>query len=708
MHFDCMRPAVPVMNKRLKVSQLDEFKNLFAPGRIGTLNLKNRIVMSAMGTRYCGIWGEVTETLIEWYRRRAQGGCALVITESTLAATAVDSLRLTTLQLRADDTCYIPGLARLAEAIHESGAKAGVQLSAGGGAQAKAGGWTPGFQTIQELPPVSPSGVPGLGRSEQPRILSEEEIENVIRLCGNSAFNVKQAGFDLVEIHAHGGYLISQFLSPYFNKRSDKYGGSFENRCRFLLEIVRSMRNATGPDFPIVVKYSIDDFLPDSWDVAQSRSLAKELEHEGVSGIGISSGVHGSKLPATPPYFFPPGVFLPFAEIIKQVVDIPVLVGGRLNTPQTAESVLDLGKADFIYEGRALIADPDWPRKASSGRTEEIRPCLACNECRQCIVELQSVRCTVNAAAGREREYDAIAPAAQSKKVLIAGGGPGGMEAARVAALRGHAVTLCEKNSRLGGLMRIGGIHNEQISEYCNWLIRTIEKLPVEILLRTEVSEALVEKMKPDVLIIATGGTFIKPEIPGFDRQNVFSAQDLYNLMSGLPVERNFYLKTLLPLAKKFISVAAVRRLLESNLIIKKRVAVIGGQFPGCSLALMLAMNGKSVTILEPSATVGRGMEKHAMTALQNEAAAGNVTILKSAKIAAIDDQGVLLSNGDGGQDLIEADSVIVALELAPGRNDLAEKLRDRIKEIYAIGDVKSFQRIRKAVSEGYVAAFRL
>lgn len=690
------------------MSSHNEFKMLFEPGKIGALEVKNRIVMSAMGTRFCGIWGEVTPTLIEWYRRRARGGCGLVIIEATMSATAIDPLRPLPCNLRADDTCYIAGWASLAEAIHDHGAKVGVQLSAGAGAQAESGPWMPGFQAIQDIKAVSPSGVPALGHTDHPRILTIEEIQKIVELCGDAAWNVKQAGIDLVEIAAHGGYLIAQFMSPYFNKRTDKYGGAFDNRCRLLLEIVAAMRKRVGPDFPLTVKYSIEDFLPGGWDMEQSKALAKKLEAAGVDAIGVSSGTHGAKVPAVPPYFHPAGVFIPYAEAIKSVVKIPVYVVGRLNDPKLAEQVLKDGKADFISQGRALIADPDWPKKVASGQVEEIRPCLACNECRHSVHEMRSVRCSVNAVAGRETDLGAITPAEVKKKVLVVGGGPAGMEAARVAALRGHKVILCERRRQLGGLMLLGGIHNEQITAFAEWLVARIKTLPVEVRLQTEVTAALVDEIKPDAVILAHGGTFVDLQVPGIDRDNVFSAQDLLKLMNGIPVKKGVLFSSLIPLASRAITAANVRRFLESNFPIKKNVAIIGGQFPGCSMAILLAHKGKNVVMIEESPAFGRNMEANTLTGLKTEIAAGNVKVLTSTRASEINDKGIIVIDDKGNKTLHEVETVVVALELAPSNSSLAAELKGKVQEVHTIGDAKSFRRIMKAVSEGYITAYNL
>ena len=691
-----------------------EFARLFEPGTIGTLELKNRIVMPPMGARCYGLWGEVTDTAIEWFRRRSAGGCGLVITGVAYGATAVDALRSSHNALRVDDSAYISGLSAMAEAIHEGGAKAGIQISPGAGAQAESGPWLPGHQADHAIVPVSPSGVPGVGHSlpgsilKQPRPLTIAEIRKIIELCGMSASNVKTAGFDLIEIHAHGGYLIAQFLSPYFNKRTDEYGGSLDNRCRFLMEIVAAMRQAVGPDFPLTVKFSIDDALPGGWDVKQSQALARKLEAAGIDGIVISSGAHGTRMPASPTYVYPRGIFLPLAQTIKEVVGIPVLVGGKLNDPHLAEKSLREGKADFICVGRALIADPDWPRKVARGQIEEIRPCLSCNECRQAGHRGQPIRCAVNAAAGRERRYDVIPPALVKKKVLIAGGGPAGLEAARVAASRGHHVILCEKRERLGGLMLLGGVHNEEITAFSEWLVREVRKLPVEIRIKTEVTSALVEKEKPDAVILAIGGSFVTPDVPGIDRDNVFSSKDMLAMMHGESLNKGILFRAMAPFAKHIVTPAVVRRLLSSDFPIKKSVAIIGGQFPGCSTALLLAEKGKQVTIIEESDLLGRDMEANTMAVLKAEIKAGNVKVLTSTRVSEINDAGVVVIDAKGDKTVHETETVIVALDLAPTTSTLAAELADKVNELYVIGDAKAFLRIKNAVEEGFVTAANL
>ncbi len=657
-----------------------DFENLFRPGKLGTLELKNRIVMLPMGTILCGEWGEVTQGLIDWYATRAKGGAGLVMVEVCMAETAVDPRRLLPCILRADDNCFIPGLACLADAVHENGAKIGIQLTAGGGAQASGGAWLPGLEGIQKVDQVSPSGVPAYGVAmhgtlQQPRVLSIEEIEKCIELCGDSARRVKRAGFDMIEIHAHEGYLIAQFMSPYFNKRTDKYGGSLEKRCRFLMEIVAAMKKATGPDFPIMVKYSIDEFIPGGRDVKESQAVAKMLEEAGVSGLSCSIGVYGSSVPPVPPYYVQRGSLLYMTEAIKEVVKIPVMAVGRLDEPELAEKALRDGKGDFIGLGRALIADPEWPLKVQEGRMDEIRKCLACNECRVTIHTPHPIRCAVNPLAGRESKYESIGKAETRKKVAVVGGGPAGMEAARTAALRGHQVVLFEAEAKLGGMLRFGCLppHKEILQSVPEYYERELNRLGAELKLGVKATPDLITAGNPDCVIVATGGVPFLPAIPGVDRSIAVNALD----------------------------VLAGRKETGEN------VVVAGGGAVGCEVANFLAQRNKRVTIVEMLDAVGQDMDSWVWVCLSAELAERNVKIVKSTKIEEITGEGVVLAGRNWNKTFLKADSVVLALGLKPS-NRLAEEIRGRVKSVRVIGDAQQPRRIQDAVYEGFLAAYNL
>lgn len=656
-----------------------KFEYLFKPGRFGSLELKNRIVMLPMGTVLCGVWGEVTHEIIDWYATRAKGGAGLIIIEVCMAATAIDPLRLISRILRADDDSYVPGLSCLADAVHENGAQIGIQLTAGGGAQSSGGPWMPGLQGVQKVDQVSPSGVPAYGVAmhgtvKQPRALTIEEIEKCVELCGDSARRVKRAGFDLIEIHAHEGYLIAQFMSPYFNKRTDKYGGSLENRCRFLLEIVAAMRRSVGPDFPLIVKYSIDEFIEGGRDIKESQTIAKILEEAGVSGLSCSIGVYGSKVPPVPPYYVQRGSLVYLTEAIKEVVKIPVMAVGRLDDPELAEKILRDGKGDFIGIGRGLIADPEWPLKVKSGRIEEIRKCIACNDCRIAIHTPHPIRCAVNPVAGRESKFAVMRAADVRKKVVVVGGGPAGMEAARVAALKGHQVVLFEAEKELGGMLKWGSVppHKEILGSISEYYSGELKRLGVKLRFGVEATSELIIKENPDSAFVATGGVVLMPDIPGIDKGMVMTALDV---LSGKKTGEN--------------------------------VIVAGGGAVGCEVANYLAQQDKKVTIVEMLDTVGLDMDSWIWVCLSSELAERNVRILKSTKIEEITDQGVLLIDKSWDRIVLRADNVVLALGLKR-KDSLKEELEGKVKEVRVIGDANLPRRIQEAIYEGFLAAYNL
>lgn len=653
------------------------FKHLFSPGKIGSLELKNRIVMAPMMTILSSVWGEVTGETIEWYARRAKGGAGLIIVEPCFVATAIDTIRPSARVLRADDNCFIPGLASLAEAVHENGAKIGIQLFPGAGAQAFLGsGFTPGCQGGI---PVSPSGVPAYGlfgswSLQRPRELAPKEIERCVELCGEGAERMQKAGFDLIEINAHEGWLIAQFLSPYFNKRQDKYGGSLESRCRFLLDIIDAMRKAVGPDFPISVKYSIDEFIEGGFHVEESQSIAKILEEAGINCISCSLGVMGSNIPPIPPYNFPPRSLDYLFEAIKASVHIPVLALFNLDDFSAAEQILSDCRADFIGVARGLVADPDWPRKVGKGRIGEIRKCIKCNACR-IIHNPHPIRCAVNAAAGRETKYDVIKPSLQKKKVIVVGGGPAGMEAARVAAIRGHKVILFEGSEKLGGMLRLASRppHKGILMNVPDYYSRELHRLGVILRLGRKASARLIFEEKPDAVIVARGGVPFIPDIAGVNKDIVMTA----------------------------IDVLAGKR--ETG----KDVTVAGGGLVGCEVSNFLGQQNKNVAMIEMLPTIGFDMEQYTLKILISELKDRNVNIFTSTQLSEVIDNGIVIVDKSGNRIVQKAETVVLALGMTKS-TELAEELEGRVEEIYTIGDARQPRKIREAISEGFITAYNL
>lgn len=684
------------------------YENLFKPGKIGKMEVKNRLVMPGMGIEMAGENGEVTDEIVNYYGRRARGGTGLITVEVGSTSTRIDPFRLFQHVMRFDDPKYIPGMKRLATAIKDGGARAGVQLTCGGGASDYGGPWDPKAKA-EDLQYISPSGIPPVGSTRKPRILTTEEVEKLVELAGMVAGYTKEAGFEFIEIHSHYGYLIAEFLSAHYNKRTDKYGGPLENRMRLLLEIFAAMRKTVGPDFPLAVKYSIDEYIEGGRGIQESQIIAKKLEEAGADALTVSAGVAGSKMPANPPYFFPKGCWVHLAQALKDVVKIPVIVPARLHDPALAEQVLRDGKADFIAIGRGVIADPDWPIKVQKGQVDDVRWCIDCNECRQnVIVRRKPLRCAVNPVAGREGQYDVIKPAETKRKVVVVGGGPSGMEAARVAALRGHDVTLFEKSKNLGGLMALASVHNEEISYFTKYMVGQMKKLPIKVRLQTEATPALIDELKPDAVILGIGGAFQEYKIPGIDRNNVFSSKNLLDLVNGIPLKKGALLTFLTTVGMPFINTSMIRKRLGSNFPIKKNVAVIGGQFAGCSLGLALGKAGKKVTIFEESDKYGNDVEAHTMIAFNTQVEKGNVKVLTSTKVKEITGKGVVAIGKDKKEELYPAETIIVAFDLLPTASKLEKELKGKVKQVYTVGDAKSFRRLMSATSEGFDAAYNL
>jgi 2,4-dienoyl-CoA reductase-like NADH-dependent reductase (Old Yellow Enzyme family)/thioredoxin reductase len=648
---------------------------LLQPGKIGTLKLANRIVMASMGTRLAGVWGEGNEATMEWYARRARGGTGLITVEATHVAAALFPVRGVVRMLRADDDCYCPGLFSLTEAVHEAGAKIGIQLSVGRAASTGSL-WMPGLGDIQEMAGMAPSAVTFPG-GITPREMTLEEVKKTVTLFGKAAERVKKVGFDAIELHAHFHSIPGCFLSPLFNKRTDEYGGNSENRLRFILEIIGSMRKRVGPGFPLMVKYSIDEFVSGGRDLRDGLTIARRLEEEGVDGIVVSQGQAGSKQIPYAPLYWPEGYMVPLAEALKKAVKIPVIVGGRLGDPACAERVLEEGKADFISMGRPLIADPDLPRKLKEGHGRAIRRCVADNWCFE-IFGKAEMRCSLNAAAGRELRYGDIKRADRTKKVVVVGAGPAGMEAARVAGLRGHNVLVYEKSNRLGGgelTLAAAAPHKEVFETVSDYYAEAFSELPnVRVVLGTEATPDMILRENPEAVIIATGGRSLIPRIPGVERKNVVTAFD----------------------------VLAGRVKIEG-----KTVVVCGGNAVGSETADFLAKGKNSVTLVEMLNTIGQDIEPACLSALKEELVQGQVNIMTGKKVVAITDEGVIIEDDKGKQTALKADIAVLALGVE-SVNELAGELTGKVKELYTTGDARKPAKIHDAVADAFVLAFNL
>jgi len=628
---------------------------LFEPIKIGIMELKNRIVMPPMGTNFASDDGFVTKRLVNYHVERAKGGVGLIIVEGAyVESRGKGSIR----QLAVDHDDKISGLKKLAAAIQANGAQAALQLFHGGRQSSS---------LIIGTQPVSASEVFCRLTRETPRALTVEEIQDVIAAFAEGARRTETAGFDAVEIHGAHGYLINQFLSPLTNKRTDKYGGDVKGRTRFLLEILELTRDKVGSDYPILCRINGDDYIEGGLTLEETKKIAQMLEAAGVDILHISGGIYDSPVPVTTgPMSLPRGHMVHLAAGIKKVVDVPVIAVGRINDPELAEKILKEEKADLVSMGRALLADPELPKKAAAGTLDDIRRCTACDECIARLFFNENIACSVNAALGKEEEYR-IRKAEVPKKVLIVGGGPAGMEAARVSALRGHEVVLYEKSGRLGGQLNLAVVppYKEEMKNVALYLESQIRKLGVKVVLGKEVTPLLVEKIKPDMVFIATGSVPTVPEILGVAGDHVVTAYDL----------------------------------LAGTASVKERVVVVGGGMVGAETAEFLAEKGQKVTILEMLRRIGMDMVPMTILMLYKRLKKLGVAMITNAKVEEITEDGVVYEK-DGVKQTAEADSVVLAVGSKPNIS-LMKALEGKVAEIYAIGNAKEPGNVLEAIHEG-------
>ncbi len=684
------------------------FEKLMEPANIGSVKTRNRIIKTGAGML---MWNEdeleINQKVLAFYEGLARGGVGLLIVESP-TVDYPNGVRWRQ-RFRIDDDKYIKGLSALPNIIHKYNCPTFMQMNHDGPWQIKLG-----FEPNPPSPgpPIAASPVSFKSdndfHNEVPHELTIEEIEEIIDKFASAAVRGEKAGFDGVDINAASSHLLHNFLSPFWNRRHDKYGGSRENRARFVTSIIKEIKKRLGQDFPVSVCINGIEIgqvvgINDSHLLTpeESRLTARLLQEAGADAIQIRSqwlGYHVSAYlpdllfypePPIPLQSFPAdynckykgaGANINFAEATKRVVSVPVITVGRLD-PILGERYLREGKADFIGMTRRLIADPDLPNKVAEGRLDDIAPCTACENC------LGSGRCRVNALLGAG--INTLDKSKKPKKVMVVGGGPAGMEAARVAALRGHDVTLYEKSGKLGGLLPVASLVKgpipEDIPALIRYLVTQIKKLGVKINLNTEVNSALVEEVKPDVVVLATGGLTIIPEITGIDNKKVISNSRLHRMLK-------FFLK--------FLGIKTLRWLSMLWMPVGKRVVIIGGGIQGCQLGEFLTERGRKVTIVDSAEFLGTGMVDALMGNLFIWFRKKGVIMMPGVKDMEITESGLRLTNSRGVNEVIVADSIIPAVELAPNTG-LLEGLEGKVPEIYAIGDCREPNLIADAIADG-------
>lgn len=640
------------------------FEHLFQPGNIGKLKLKNRLIKAPTDVHLGSHDGSVNERLIRYYREEARGGLGLIIVE--FAYVDHKASQSTSCQLCVADNEYVAGLSLLSQAIQAEGAKAALQIAHAGRQK---------FLGVQPI--KAPSAIPWeqlyaeYGPAAMPQALTFEEIQEIIEAFGAAAQRVVKAGFDMLEVHAAHGYLLTNFLSPRTNKRTDWYGGSLENRMRFLLEIVSKVRQKIGPDFPLSVRLSGTEYEPDGIMIEESVETAKALEKLGVNAIHVSGGIHHRLVREIAPMGIPRGNQIWAAEAVKKAVKIPVIASGSINIPELAEETIAKGKADFISMGRPIIADPHWANKAREGRPEDIVICIRCNECLDRGAHLmRALPCTVNPTFGREDEL-AITPAPHPRKVAIIGGGPAGMEAARVCTLRGHNVTVFEKRE-LGGALLEASVPDfkDELKRLLKYYTTQMNKLKVKVV-KEEATLATIKKGGFDAVIVATGATPMKPKIAGIDKPNVSHVIDVFRGTAKLG----------------------------------KKVVIIGGGIIGVEAGLYLMQQGKQIAFTTRQNELMSGITLLEKTAYNEELAEKHIKIYTGKELASIKSNGVVVIGRNKKEETIPADSVVL------NSGYLADtKLTDQLQkeadlDVYAVGDCVAPRRIFDAIHEGFMAA---
>lgn len=662
---------------------------LFQPITINRLEIKNRIYLPAMHLGMAVDY-QVTDQLTAFYAERAKGGAGMIC----VGYATVDELSGNTQNIGAHDDSFIPGLSRLAEAIKDNGAHSAVQLN-------HAGRYNFSF-FLNGKQPVAPSPVASRMTRETPREMTLDEIQATVEAFAAAAGRVKAAGFDAVEVLSGTGYLISEFLSPLTNRRTDRYGGSLENRMRFGLEVMDAVRHTVGDGYPLIVRMNGNDFMPGGNGAAELREYAKALAAGPVDALCINVGWHEARVPQIVAAV-PRGVFAYLAREIRDIVDVPVIASHRINDPATAREMIADGMCDMVAMGRSLIADPYLPEKAKSGREADIVHCIACAQgCFDHLFQLKHVECMCNPRAGHENESLAK-KTVQPKNIMVVGGGAAGMSAALAAHSRGHRVTLFERSGRLGGQLDLAAAPpgREEFSCLARDLARQVALARIPVVLNCEVDAALIEEKAPESIILATGAAPLAPPIPGSDRPHVVQAWDV----------------------------------LVGRVITGRRVAIIGGGAVGVETALFLAEKGtlsgeglkfllvnraedpetlyrmatqgtKEVILVEMLDKVGKDIGKSTRWGMMQDLSRIGVTTVTRATVVAITADGLEVEK-DGKRETVAADSVVIAAG-SGSHNPLQPVVEEKNIAFQVVGDADRVGLAFDAVHQGYKAGMTI
>jgi 2-enoate reductase len=638
---------------------------LLEPGYIGKLKIKNRIVLAAMGAHGLhesgGDWGERYRA---YYEARAAGGVGLITTETTFVSQALEPFTKDLFNVASDK--HIASMRKLAETLHSYDCKLSIQLTAGFGRVVP--------------PPVVPEGVMPVSASENThhspvipispdamtRAITTEEAASLAQSFGYAAMRCREGGADCVELHGHEGYLLDQFMTPLWNRRDDRYGGSREKRLTFAREAIEAMKRDAGDDFPIIYRYGISHSLEGGREEDEGLWIAQELEKMGVAALHVDAGCYETHWWPHPPQYSPPGCMVFLAEKVKQVSSLPVITVGRLHYPEVAERALVEGKADFIAIGRGLLSEPEWVNKVKSEKTDELIPCLGCHEgCKWQMITGEPTSCALNPICGHEIEW-ALTPLKEKRSLLVVGGGPAGIEAARVGSIRGFDVTLWEASDRLGGNLWPAAKPDfkHDILDYVNYLIGLAERLPIDVVFKKRATAEDIQKFGADYVILATGAEMELLPLDGAPAGNVLT---VIQVLNGMELRG-------------------------------EKILVMGGGVIGCETALYLARQGKQVTIStrRDKALLAEDLYDHNnRDVLLMMIKAAEINVLSEAVPVRFENSNVIVDK-KGVEKKIAVDNLVFAGRMIP-ENGLSKSL-ENASNIFSVGDCVEPARIMEAV----------